>query len=316
MTKMIIRTVGVTGASGAVGRMVVEQLLRRRESVESVVRLSRRNDKFLSPGNLALHERTVYRKIDYANVASLQSSFASLDVLIFPGSDGDPEQVLAHHINVVQAAVDCKVGCFIYLSTLGADRNSPFPYARVHGETERMLKAAANEKHMRIHILRASIFTEFFLETFIEPVISIGILSLPISDGKISFVSKVDVAAALAGAAASTLEVDDQEQLSDLTGPVALSLNQLCSLFDVETKGHRSSQLEFAEMSEPMYREQLSRQGYEPWLIEAFATMLSFSIPGNYFAVVSGDIKTLSGERPCSVAEVVAKSRPARCASG
>ncbi|KAJ6786719.1 hypothetical protein PWT90_08977 [Aphanocladium album] len=125
--KRIIPSVGVAGASGTVGRMVVEQLINH-ANVGRVVRLSRRDVTPSPPAKLAWDARTQHQPIDYSNVTSLRAGFEGLNVLISPGSNGEPAQMLAHHRNVIQAAVDCKVGCFIYLSTLGATQDSLFPY--------------------------------------------------------------------------------------------------------------------------------------------------------------------------------------------
>ncbi|KAJ3495301.1 hypothetical protein NLG97_g3496 [Lecanicillium saksenae] len=300
----IIRSVGVAGASGTVGRMVVEQLINH-ANVGSVVRLSRRDVTPSSPLKLAWDARTLYRAIDYSNVTSLRAGFEGLDVLIFPGSDGDPAQMLAHHRNVVQAATECEVGCFIYLSTLGAAQDSSFPYARVHGQTEEMLRNGAS--HMKVYVLRSSIFAEFFLDTFVNPAISAGALCLPVPSGRVSFVSREDVAQALVGAATGPADTAAGEQYTwNITGPTALTMGELCSVFAVE----RKQKLGFSEMSEAAYREQLSEASYEEWLIEAFATMLSYSIPGGHFSVVSTDVEQLSSLQAQTVAEVIRKTKP------
>lgn len=301
MDERITLSVGVAGASGTVGRMVVEQLITH-ASVDCVVRLSRRDVTPSLPVNLARGARTLYRPIDYDNTTSLRSGFEGLDVLVFPGSDGNPDKMLAHHRNVVQAAIGCQVGCLIYLSTLGAGQDSPFPYARVHGATEALLQNA--REHMRVRVLRSSIFAEFFLETFVEPACSAGVLELPVASGRVSFVSREDVARALVGAATGCAEnTADRNEVWNVTGPTTLTMDELCSIFAEKT----NRGLVFSEIRETCYRSQLSDMGYDEYLIEAFSTMLSHSIPENCFSLISLDVQNLSGSSAQNMTEVIAK---------
>lgn len=285
--------------------MVVDLLLPR-EDVASVVRLSRR-DVTPSSVKLAWDARTTYRPMDYTSIDSLREAFAGLQVLIFPGSDGDPKQLLAHHRNVVRAAVECGVGAFIYLSTLGAARDSPFPYARVHAATEELL--AQSSAHMRIRVLRASIFAEFFIEAFVEPSLSAGVMQLPVPSGRVSFVSKTDVARALVGAALLEEDpVSDHIPVWNITGGFALSVAEVCDSFDVGA----TKRVVFDQVTESEYREQLKTRGYEDWLIEVFAIMLSYSIPNGCFELVSSDVQRLAGVEPLKFADIVGQRQSVR----
>ncbi len=74
-------------------------------------------------------------------------------------SDGESALVLAHHQNLIEAAVGAGVSHVVALSSLDADLRSPFCYAVTNALTEQMLRDAG----VGFSIARASIFTEFFL---------------------------------------------------------------------------------------------------------------------------------------------------------
>jgi NAD(P)H dehydrogenase (quinone) len=66
---------------------------------------------------------------DYADLAALRRALRGIDTLVFVSSDGETAQLLIHHHNVVQAAVEGGVAHIIALSSLDADLESPFCYA-------------------------------------------------------------------------------------------------------------------------------------------------------------------------------------------
>jgi NAD(P)H dehydrogenase (quinone) len=116
----------------------VELLLRyQHKNVNSIVALSRQSP---TPSN---EPRLSHLQIEYANPASLEKAFSGLDTLVFPGSNGNPEEMLLHHRNVLAAASKCHVRRFVYLSTLDVSPSSRFPYAKVHQATEKMLAETA-----------------------------------------------------------------------------------------------------------------------------------------------------------------------------
>jgi NAD(P)H dehydrogenase (quinone) len=115
--------VTVAGATGSIGWRVIGLLFDLKRDDITMIALSRRHL------DNTFRRRLVQRRIQYDDEASLQAALAGVDTLVFPGSDGDPEQMLQHHRNVIAAAQWCKVRRLVYLSALDTDKASRFPYA-------------------------------------------------------------------------------------------------------------------------------------------------------------------------------------------
>ena len=148
--------IAVTGARGRLGGQVVE-LLGGRDGVE-VVGLTR-------------------AVADYDDRPALTEALAGVDTLVLVSSDGEAERVLQHHLNVADAAAANGVGHVVALSSVDADLDSPFCYARVNALTERALV----DRGLAVTAVRASIYTEFF-ETLLDGATVDGELRLPAED--------------------------------------------------------------------------------------------------------------------------------------
>ncbi|KAK3180502.1 hypothetical protein K4F52_008093 [Lecanicillium sp. MT-2017a] len=272
--------IAVAGASGNIGRQVVSLLLAHGQSTGiTVLALSRR---LPDPSDDA-PDRLIHKVLDYGDPASLRAAFTGVDTVVFPGSDGDPGVMLNHHRNVVAAASSCSVRRIVYLTALDTDPDSPFPYAQVHQATEKLLGDAGG---LQVSVLRASIFSEFFLSAFIGPALSQGALHLPNRHGRVSFVSRLDVAAALAGAALD----GSSNGVFNVTGPDALTIEEVVGVVREVT----GQPLRYECISEDSYRKKLTAEGVEPCYVDAFATMLAHSIPRGSFQLVSNDVADLS----------------------
>jgi NAD(P)H dehydrogenase (quinone) len=225
--------IAVTGATGRLGRQVVEHLGRA-----EVVGMSRAN-------------------ADYDDPQALRHAMRGADKLVFISSDGEAAKVLLHHQNVLAAAVDAKVKQIVLLSGADADVDSPFCYAHTNGVTESLLI----ESGLDYSIARAGLFQEFFLGLFHRTG---G--RLPMGDGRVSLISRDEVAKSLAALALAP--PSGAHHL--LTGPESLSIKDL--------NGTDISPAEFIA--------ELARAGEEPWWIYAYATMFE-SIRDGRWAKVS-----------------------------
>jgi NAD(P)H dehydrogenase (quinone) len=261
--------IGVTGASGGVGSRVVRRLLER-EDPEPVVALARRPYAVPSTAGLTA------RHADYDDASSLRAAFAGLGSLVFISSDGSVEPMRRHHEHVVAAAIEAGVEHVVYTSIVDIAPDSRFYYSPPHRETEALLAASGIARCLA----RTSIFADFFTSTWVEPALAEGTLALPAGSGRMSLVTRDDVARALAAAAATR-----REGIVDLTGPAALSAHEAA----------QASALRYIPLDEPAYRDRLAGEGAPGWLIEAFTTMFA-SVRGGRFEVVSPDGPELTGE--------------------
>ncbi len=166
-------TLLVTGASGHLGRLVVEALLERGTPAADVVAIAR------TPESISdLADRGVeVRRADYADPASLDAAFAGVDRLLFV-SGSEVGQRIAQHANVIDAAKRAGVGFVAYTSITRAD-TSDLVLAAEHRATEELL-AASGLPHA---LLRNSWYLENYTGQVAAPSSSTAPSSVPLVRG-------------------------------------------------------------------------------------------------------------------------------------
>ena len=144
--------IAVTGATGHLGRLVVEALLARGVAPEGVVAAVR------TPGRAAdLAARgVVVREADYSRPETLTSALEGVETLLLVSSS-EVGQRAAQHANVVEAAKAAGVGRIVYTSAPHAD-TSALILAPEHKATEEILAASG----LAVTVLRNNWYTENF----------------------------------------------------------------------------------------------------------------------------------------------------------
>jgi NAD(P)H dehydrogenase (quinone) len=145
---------------------------------------------------------------------------------------------------VLAAAQDCGIGHVVLLSGVDADVDSPFCYAHTNGVTERWLRGSG----MEFSIARATLFDEFFTGLLRQTG-----FRLPMADGRITLISRAEVAESLARLALSPPTGTHHE----LTGPQTYTLGSLYG----------------TDVTPAEFIAERARAGEEPWWIYAYASM-------------------------------------------
>jgi NAD(P)H dehydrogenase (quinone) len=278
--------IAVTGASGQIGGQVVR--LVAAEQQHQVVALSRRG---LLPGRWP--PSVSARAADYADPQALGAALRDVDTLVFVSSDGPVAEVMVHHQNVIRAAGDSGVAHIVALSGLDADLSSPFCYAVSYGYTERLLA----ESGCAVSIARASIYSEFFLG-FLARARSSGQLRLPAADGRISLVSRSDVARCLAALALAPAS----GRHHDITGSQSLDLDAIAAAGTQEW----GTPFKYVNIAPGEHCVEMAAAGEDPWWMYAYSTMFA-SIRDQRWAAVSGEIHRLTGHAPTPVRTALAR---------
>jgi NAD(P)H dehydrogenase (quinone) len=282
--------IAVTGASGRIGGQVVRLLAA--EQPGQVVALSRRG---LLPGRWP--PCVSARAADYADPQALGAALSDADTLVFVSSDGPVAEVMVHHQNVIRAARASGVAHIVALSGLDADLSSPFCYAVSYGYTERLLA----ESGCAVSIARASIYSEFFAG-FLARARASGQLRLPAADGRISLVSRSDVARCLAALAVAPAS----GRHHDITGPQSLDLAAIAAAAAREW----GTPLEYVEITPGEHCAEMAAAGEDPWWMYAYSTMFA-SIRGQRWAAVSGEVHRLTGRSPTPFRTALARCKTA-----
>ncbi len=204
----------VTGASGQLGRLVIDALLRTVAPSE-VIALVRNPSKL---ADLAARG-VVVRAFDYDAPATLVPALAGVDRLLLISSSevGSRE---AQHGAVIAAAATAGVGYIAYTSILHADAN-PMNLAIEHRATEAAI-AASGLPHA---FLRNGWYTENYVMS-VAPAIEHGALIGSAGDGRVSSASREDYADA---AAAVLVDGSVETRIFELAGDDAYTLTDFAA---------------------------------------------------------------------------------------
>jgi NAD(P)H dehydrogenase (quinone) len=195
----------VTGSTGHVGaeaaRILAEAGLPQRLIVRDAARAPRL-------------PRAEVITADYADRSSLLAALSRGDRVFMVSVYADHDERVSQHRNFIEAARDAEVGSVIYLSFVNASPDATFLHAVSHWETEQMLR----DSGLPFTFLRTSLYQSATAKFFADQL-----CQAPAGDGKVSWVSRRDVGAAVA----AILRQDGHDgKTYDLTGPEAISMSE------------------------------------------------------------------------------------------
>ncbi|MCC2599569.1 SDR family oxidoreductase [Sphingobacterium sp. FBM7-1] len=242
--------IGITGATGQLGRLVVEKL-KQRVDTENLVALVRSPDK-ASDLNIEA------RPFDYTKSAALSDSLQDVDhLLLISGSEIGQRKI--QHQNIIEAAQAAGVKWIVYTSLLHADTSS-LSLAEEHVETEKMLK----ESGIPHTILRNGWYTENYTGS-IPAAVAAGAFIGSAGDGKISSATRSDFAEAAAVVLVGEGHVG---KVYELAGDEAYTLKDLAA----EMSKQVGKTIPYNNLSEAEYADTLTSMGLPEGLAKAFAS--------------------------------------------
>jgi NAD(P)H dehydrogenase (quinone) len=247
----------VTGASGQLGRLVIEALLKKLPAGE-IVAAVRHPEKV---ADLAARGVQV-RQADYDQPASLATAFNGADKLLLISASEVGRRVPQHRA-VIEAAKAAGVGLLAYTSILHADV-SPLPLAAEHQETEALIRVSG----LPAVILRNGWYSENYLAG-IPAALQYGVLLGSAGEGRIASAARADYAEA----AAAVLMLDNQAgRIYELAGDQAYTLGELAR----EISQQSGKAVAYQNLPESEFKAALLGAG----LPEGLATLLAESDVG------------------------------------
>ncbi|PPF23083.1 NmrA family NAD(P)-binding protein [Rathayibacter rathayi] len=209
-------TLVVTGATGHLGRLVVEHLLARGTAASDIVATGRTAAK-LEALAADLGVRTAVA--DFEDPASLDAAFAGAEaVLLVSGSEVGKR--VAQHTAVVEAAA--RVGARLVYTSAPKATTSPLILAPEHKATEEAIAAAG----IPAVILRNGWYNENYAQTISELATTGSTLSSA-GEGRVASAARSDYAEAAAVALTDAALVGTVHELS---GDTAWSFDELAAL--------------------------------------------------------------------------------------
>ncbi|BCW66920.1 NAD(P)-dependent oxidoreductase [Arthrobacter sp. NicSoilB4] len=279
-------TIVITGATGQLGRLVVEALLDQNVPAGHIVAAGRDLAKVAD-----LAERGVQvRKVDYSDPESLRQAFSGAEkVLLISGSEVG--QRLEQHRNAITAAKEAGVGLIAYTSIANAG-STGMQLAAEHEATE----AALEESGLPFTLLRNGWYLENYTDR-LGSYVQHGAVLGSAGEGRVSAATRADYA----HAAASVLLLEGQAgRVYELGGDVPFTLGELAE----EVSSAAGQPVPYQDLPVEQYAKVLVEVG----LPEAYAAILADSDSGiarGELLVTSGDLSRLIGRPTTSLREAV-----------
>lgn len=231
--------IAVTGATGHLGRLVIDQL-KQKVDADNIVALERSPEK---AGNLGV----AVRAADYGKPETHGSALTDVDTLLLISSS-EVGQRAVQHKNVIEAAKKAGVKRIVYTSLLHADV-SPLNLAGEHRQTEADLKASG----IPFTILRNGWYSENYTGS-IGGAIAGGAFIGSAGDGKISGAPRLDYAE---GAVAVLTSEGHDGKIYELAADTAWTLSDLAAEISKQT----GKDIPYKNLSEADYAAALTSHG-------------------------------------------------------
>jgi NAD(P)H dehydrogenase (quinone) len=276
----------ITGATGQLGRHVLEALLERDVPAQDIVATGRSIEKLADFAARGVQVKAM----DYSNPASVAEALKGAQkVLLISGSEVG--QRVEQHRTVIEAAKAEGVELLAYTSIANADTTT-MKLAVEHQETETILREAG----VPFALLRNSWYLENYTDQ-LPGTLAQGGFAGSAGEGRVSAASRADYA----HAAAAVLVAEDQAgKIYELGGDEPFTMAELAAEISAAT----GREISYQDLPAQEYAAMLVGVGVP----EAFAEILADSdlgIARGDLLVTTGELKALIGRPATSLTEAV-----------
>ena len=275
----------VTGATGKLGRLVLDELLQKVNSAD-IVALAR------DPTALQAYDQkgVDVRKADYDDPASLEAALSGVDrVLLISGNAvGQRER---QHGAVLAAAKKAGVSYLAYTSVLNAQA-SRLMLAPEHVATEKLLENSG----LNYDVLRMPWYSENYVGA-LGPAIEHGAIYGATGEGKLATASRADLAAAAVGALVNS----NGGQTYELAGNHPWTMAE----FADEVSRQSGKPVKYVNQSESDYAKTLEGAGLPPPVATLLASTSYLAGEGELFSD-SRDLSDLAGRPSTPIKDTIA----------
>lgn len=270
-------TILVIGATGNVGRPLVELLAEQGSSVKAATRHP--ETYTAAPGVEAV-------AFDYEKPETWSAALDGIGrlFLLAQGAGNEPDQAMIPFLDQAQTA---GVGSVVLMTAMGMDTAAM--EARGLRKVERHLMASG----LAYTILRPTWFMQNFTGYMGEMIQQQGGLYMPTADAKSSFIDTRDIAAV---AAAALTEDGHAGKAYTLTGPEALSYAEALAVLS-DAAGRV---IPYVAITEDDTRKALAGEGWPPVDIDMMLFLYN-GVRQGWYAAVSPDVSAVLGRPPIAL---------------
>lgn len=279
----------VTGASGQLGRLVLESLIERGTPAGDIVAIARSTDKLAD-----FDERGVQvRFADYTKPESVATALNGADRLLLISSSAVGQRI-TQHTTVVRAAADAGVGFIAYTSAPKAD-TTDLALAPEHKATEQFIRDCG----IPFAFLRNNWYSENYFQV-LEQAQYTGLIIASLGEGRVASADRRDFAEAAAVVLAGG---GHDGKVYELSGDTAWGYEELATTVS-ELIGRDVS---YRRVSAKEHRKILTKAGV-PMAQAAFVVTLDANTRGGALADTSGELSTLIGRPTTPLRETLAQA--------
>lgn len=277
----------VTGATGQLGRQIVERLLTRVPAGQ--IGVSVRDPEKAS----AFAERGVrVRRGSFADPGSLSHAFEGASQVLVVSIDALGPEAVARHSAAIDGAVAAGARRILYTSHMGASASSHFQACRDHAATEDALR----DSGVPFTSLRNGFYASSAVQ-FLGDAMQSGRIALP-DDGPVSWTAHADLAEAAAAILADEGRFDGPTP--PLTAGQALTFDDVAGIAS-EVAGRTVTR---TSVPDDAFREQLVGHGVPAAAAGSLLGIFAAARAGD-FAAVDPTLRELIGREPISFAAVL-----------
>jgi uncharacterized protein YbjT (DUF2867 family) len=277
----------VTGATGLNGRELVHRLSARGVPVRALVRNAAKAGGLRpsDPPGQAGEGRVEIVEGDMARPETLIPALRGVERAMLISSS-DP-MMLDVQSNFIAAARTAGVKHVVKLSGIMPELDSPFRFARMHGEIERRLEVSG----MAFTHLRAGEFMPTYFRQ-VPSIIARGALFLPMEDAKIASIDVGDIADV---AYVALTNSGHEGKIYALTGPEALTMAEVAEKLSAVTGKH----IRYMNVAPEDAKKAQLAAGVSPYIADALAELFAERRKGKE-ANVSPAVQMILGRPPVS----------------
>jgi uncharacterized protein YbjT (DUF2867 family) len=272
----------VTGATGLNGSELVRRLSAKGIPVRALVRSAAKAAGISSLPKVEIVEG------DMARPETLTGALRGVDRAMLISSS-DPA-MLDVQSNFIEAARKAGVKHVVKLSGIIAELDSPFRFARMHGEIERRLE----DSGMAFTHLRAGEFMPAYFRQA-PSIVAKGALFLPMEDAKIAMIDIGDIAEV---AATILTSAGHEGKIYPLTGSEALSMAEVAEKLSAAT----GKRIQYVNVTPDEAKRAQLAAGMPAFIADALAELFAERRKGKE-SQVSPIIPTIFGRRATSFDE-------------